>query len=66
MHLIAPLPLVPSCLQDAHELFCGLLDLLQSEVLAREVRTCTKRVVHTLHFLDAACRLPQVFLNSCC
>lgn len=39
------------CTQDAHELFCGLLDLLQSEVLAREVGSwwrCT------------ACMLPPV------
>lgn len=36
----------PACLQDAHELFCGLLDLLQSEVLAREVRVLVPAFAH--------------------
>ena len=42
--------------QDAHELFCGLLDLLQSEVLAREVGSCWR---------CAACLHPPVAGRAC-
>jgi hypothetical protein len=43
-------------LQDAHELFCGLLDLLQSEVLAREARRLSRTCIRISETADPAAR----------
>ena len=52
---VPALPVTPPR-QDAHELFCGLLDLLQSEVLAREARRLARTCIRISETADPAAR----------
>ena len=52
----AMLGLLGCAVQDAHELLCGLLDLVQSEVLAREARLLGRTRVRISETVDPAAR----------
>lgn len=54
--LPSPFSLLPDCLQDAHELFCGLLDSLQTEVLAREAARLGRTRIRVSETSDPAAR----------